>query len=48
MHLAVVPVLLGSGERLFDNVVGVSDGYECVELASSPSVAHVRIERKKA
>jgi dihydrofolate reductase len=41
MHLAIVPVLLGSGERLFDNVENVAGGYECVEFVSSPSVAHV-------
>ena len=42
MHLAIVPILLGSGERLFDHLDGGPDGYECVELVSSPSVAHVR------
>jgi hypothetical protein len=32
-----------AGERLFD---GPLDGYECVELVSSPSVAHVRLARR--
>jgi dihydrofolate reductase len=45
MHLAIVPVLLGSGERLFDNVQGGPDGYQCVEFVASPSVAHVRLSR---
>jgi dihydrofolate reductase len=45
MHLVVVPILLGDGERLFDNLDGGPDGYECVELVSSPSVAHVRFAR---
>jgi dihydrofolate reductase len=45
MHLAIVPVLLGSGERLFDHVDG-SAGYECVEFVSSPSVIHVRLARR--
>jgi dihydrofolate reductase len=45
MHLAIVPVLLGSGERLFDHLDGGPDGYECVEFVSSPSVAHVRLAR---
>jgi dihydrofolate reductase len=45
MHLAVVPILLGGGERLFDGLDGGPDGYECVELACSPSVAHVRLAR---
>jgi dihydrofolate reductase len=42
LHLAIVPVLLGGGERLFDHLDGIT-GYECVELVSSPSVAHVRL-----
>lgn len=45
MHLAIVPVLLGSGERLFDHLDGGRVGYECVELVSSPSVVHVRFAR---
>jgi dihydrofolate reductase len=32
MHLVIVPVLLGRGERLFDNLDGGPVGYECVEL----------------
>jgi dihydrofolate reductase len=45
IHLAIVPILLGSGERLFDHLDGGPDGYECVEFVSSPSVAHVRLSR---
>lgn len=45
LHVAIVPILLGGGERLFDNLDGVPAGYECVEPASSPSVAHVRLAR---
>jgi hypothetical protein len=44
LHLAIVPVLLGAGERLFDNLDGPA-GYEPVELTCSPSVAHVRLAR---
>jgi dihydrofolate reductase len=44
LHLAIVPILLGSGERLFENLDG-APGYECVELVSSPAVAHVRLAR---
>jgi dihydrofolate reductase len=43
LHLAIVPTLLGSGERLFD---GSWAGYQCVEFVSSPSVAHVRLSRE--
>jgi dihydrofolate reductase len=46
LHLAVVPVLLGSGERLFDHLDGGPDGYECVEFISSPSAAHIRFSRR--
>ena len=45
MHLAIVPILLGSGERLFDHLDGGPVGYECVEFVSSPSVLHARFAR---
>jgi dihydrofolate reductase len=43
MHVAVVPILLGGGERLFDDLDGGPSGYDCAELVSSPSVTHVRL-----
>jgi dihydrofolate reductase len=45
LHLVIVPVLLGGGERLFDNLGGGPQGYECAEFVGSPSVAHVRLSR---
>ena len=42
MDLHVVPVILGGGERLFANLDGRPSGFECVELVSSPAVAHFR------
>jgi dihydrofolate reductase len=45
LHLAIVPIVLGRGERLFDHLGGGPFGYECVELVSSPTVAHVRLAR---
>ena len=45
MHLAYVPILLGSGERLFDHLDGGPVGYECVEFVASPSVVHARFAR---
>jgi dihydrofolate reductase len=45
MHLAIVPVLLGRGERLFEDVGPGSDDYRCVEHVCSPAVTHVRIVR---
>ena len=46
MHLAIVPILLGSGERLFDHLDGGSVDYTCVELVSSPAVVHARFVRE--
>ena len=47
LHLAVVPVLLGGGERLFDDGLdGVALGYECVRFAPSATVAHVVLARR--
>ncbi|XAS69449.1 dihydrofolate reductase family protein [Micrococcaceae bacterium Sec5.7] len=45
LHVAVVPVLLGGGERLFDNLDGGPDGLELVEFAASEGVAHMRFLR---
>jgi dihydrofolate reductase len=45
LHLAIVPVLLGKGERLFDRLDGGAIGYTCTEFVGSPSVAHVRLAR---
>ncbi len=42
MHVVVVPVLLRSGERLFD---GTPAGWRCVEFSPSASVTHVRLRR---
>lgn len=45
MHLAIVPVLLGGGERLFDDLGPSIGKYRCVEHACSRAVTHVRIAR---
>jgi dihydrofolate reductase len=47
LHVAVVPLLLGRGERLFEHLDGAVDGYECVELVASKSVVHVRMVPKR-
>jgi hypothetical protein len=46
MEIHVVPVLLGGGSRLFDNLDCGPQGYECVGLVSSPAVAHYSYVRK--
>src|SRR5207302_3594800 len=43
LHVAIAPVLLGAGERLFDELGAAADSYECVQLVSSPAVTHVRL-----
>ncbi|HYY87577.1 MAG TPA: dihydrofolate reductase family protein [Chloroflexota bacterium] len=45
MHLAIVPILLGGGERLFAHLAGQTAGYTCVELVSSAAVAHIVLSR---
>jgi dihydrofolate reductase len=43
LHMAIVPILLGDGERLFDDLGDATGRYECVEMVSSPAVTHVRL-----
>ncbi len=45
MRLAVIPVLLGSGERLFEDDGPDASDYSCVEHLCSPAVTHVRFVR---
>jgi dihydrofolate reductase len=45
MHFAVAPILLGAGERLFDNLGDAVAGYECAEVVSSALATHVRLIR---
>jgi dihydrofolate reductase len=43
MHIAIVPTLLGSGERVFDDLGPSTGNYRCVEHVCSPALIHVRI-----
>ena len=45
LHVVIVPVLLGGGERLFDELGPAVADYRCVEHASSPAVTHLRLVR---
>jgi dihydrofolate reductase len=45
MEIHAVPLLLGSGARLFDNTDGRQTGYECVRLVTSPTVTHYKYRR---
>jgi dihydrofolate reductase len=46
MHLAYAPLLLGSGERLWDNLDQAPNGYEIAEFVGTPAALHVRFVRK--
>ena len=45
LHIAVSPVLLGSGESLFARIDLVKLGYKCTEQAASPAAFHVVLTR---
>lgn len=45
MHIAISPVFLGRGERLFEGVDLRASGYECVQFAASEKAAHALIRR---
>jgi dihydrofolate reductase len=44
-EIHVVPLLLGGGARLFEDLGGGPEGYECVALESSPAAAHFSFVR---
>ena len=41
MQIHLVPVLLGAGARLFDNLAGVEVGLECTRAVEAPGVTHL-------
>jgi len=45
LHLAIAPVLLGSGERLFGDLDALKLGYRCIRHVPAPSVMHVVLAR---
>lgn len=45
MHLAISPVLLGSGENLFAGIDIVKLGYRCTEQVATANAMHVTIGR---
>lgn len=45
VHLAIAPVVLGSGERLFEDEDLRALGYECVEFVASDNATHVVLQR---
>ena len=45
LHVAVVPILLGGGARLFEDLGDGVRGYEVAEFVGSDAVGHVRLRR---
>ena len=46
LHVPIVPIFLGGGDRLFDAMADAMDAYECVEVVASTRVAHMRFTRR--
>jgi dihydrofolate reductase len=46
LHFVQVPILFGSGERIFEGLDRLSDSYEVVDYIPSKTVAHVHIVKK--
>ena len=47
LHIAISPVLLGDGERLFEGVDLRALGYECVEFVASEKATHVVLRQQR-
>ena len=45
MHLAIAPVVLGSGEALFNGLDLVSLGYRRTQNVSTPAATHIVLSR---
>ena len=46
LHIAISPVLLGSGERLFEGVNLPALGYSCIKHVVTPRATHVVLSRQ--
>jgi dihydrofolate reductase len=46
MHLAIAPVLLGSGEHLLSGIDLLELGYQCSEHVATPGATHVVITKR--
>ena len=46
VHVAIAPVLLGGGERLFDGIDLRALEYDCVQHVASEKATHVVLERR--
>ena len=48
LHIAIAPIVLGSGERLFEEVDARALGYRCIEYVPTEKAAHVVLRRQGA
>ena len=48
MHLAISPVLLGSGEHLLAGINAAELGYHCAEHVATANATHVVIAKRKS
>ncbi len=46
LHLAIAPIILGGGERLFDGIDLRTLGYSCVKFVASEKATHVVLQRQ--
>lgn len=47
MHLAISPILLGSGEHLLAGIDALTLGYQCTEHVTSPNATHIVLMKHK-
>ncbi len=45
MNIAIAPIVLGGGSRLFEGVDMKARGYECTRFVGTANATHVRFER---
>lgn len=48
LHIAISPILLGSGESLFGSLDFLKLGYRCTKHITTPKAMHVMISKQKA
>ena len=48
LHIAIAPMLLGAGERLFEGVDARASGFERIQFTASENAAHVVLRRRDA
>lgn len=46
LHVAIAPILLGGGERLFEEVDLPALGYECIQFVASEKATHIVLKRQ--